>query len=67
LEQQKVKKRLLRIDEVAFMLGIARRTVYELIEREEIAVVLLPVKGKRIEEAELNRFIEKHRSKKYML
>ncbi len=55
--------RLVTIANAADQLGVSLRTVYELMSRGELASVKFPVgRARRIEQAEIDRFIKANRT-----
>lgn len=52
------KDRLFRIDQVCEILSISRRQVYRLIEYGALETVSIGIRGKRVTESSINRFIK---------
>jgi excisionase family DNA binding protein len=63
----KPEPKLLTVDEAQGQLGISRDKIYELMSGGELAFVKLPPgtkhAGRRIEQAEINAFIERNRQR----
>jgi excisionase family DNA binding protein len=60
-------RRLLSLDEAAEQLGCTRRHIYQLIERQALTSVRIPgpdgkPHGHKVEQAEIDAFIERNRS-----
>ena len=55
-------RRLLRMNEAAERLSVSRRTLYSMLERDELAAITVAGGSMRIEQREIDRYIADRRS-----